>query len=504
MHSTSANSNLVVYTAIFGDYDVLIDPEVVESGVDYVCFTDDETLTSDVWEIRNVTPMTDPALSNRRIKILAHEYLDEYDISVYIDGNIQILEQVEPLVEDYLSAVDFALYKHPKRSSVFEEAEACIERNKADEGPIREQLEHYHDAGFPDDQALSANRILFRRHQKPEIKELMGSWWREVSERVRRDQLSLMFVLWEHNLEYNLIPHSVRDAPQFDIHPHRPDGYLGSVWRYWMLIRTDPDPGLLKNVGFYFGKAFSILKNEGFLVLLSKFISFLVGFLVTPLIESIQEIGDRLGVIGPDQIYSDEYYAKRRQDPFRSESHEIVDALVEQFHPDSVIDFGCAIGTYLERFEERCVTIYGVEANSAAFRHAVVPDGRLEQHDLRQPYEPNDYYDLVLSVEVAGYIPERYARTFVNTLAKSGETVVLTAAPPGQGGTHHVNEKKPEYWIQLFNDHGMEYDRETTDELKEEIDVNSLYHVPKNIMVFKNVDRSRFQAKCEFDGPVCE
>lgn len=484
MSLTSADSDIVVYTAIFGDYDVLIDPEVVESDIDYICFTDDETLTSDIWEIRKVTPMTDPALSNRRIKILAHEYLEEYDISVYIDGNIQILERVKPLIEDYLSTADFALYRHPKRTSVFEEAEACIAKNKAEEGPVREQMEHYRDLGFPDNRDLSANYILFRRHQKSEIKELMWSWWREVSERVSRDQLSLMFVLWQHDVGYNLIPHSRRDAPQFDNFPHRPDGYVGLIWPFWISIITDPDPGLLKKTGFYFGRGLSILRSEGFLMLLSKSTSLLVRAVTL----RAKEIGDRFGVIGPNEIYSDEYYAKRKQDPFRSESHEIVDVLVERFQPSSVIDFGCAIGTYLERFNEHGVAIHGVEGNSTAFRHAVVPNNRLEQHDLRQPYEPDQYYSLVLSVEVAEHIPEKYARTFVNTLAKSGETVVLTAAPPGQGGTHHVNEKPPNYWIQIFADHGMEYDREATDKLKEKIVVDSLYHVPKNIIVFKTTD----------------
>jgi len=481
MVGDSIESEIVVYTAIFGDHDVLIDPQIVESGVDYVCFTDDETLRSDVWEIRNMTPMTDPALSNRRIKTLAHEYLEKYDTSVYIDGNIQIVGRVEPLVEDYLSTSDFAVYKHPKRTSVFEEAEACIERSKAEEGPVREQLKDYRDVGFPDNQDLSENRILFRRHKKPEIKKLMWSWWREVSERVNRDQLSLMFVLWKHNVEYNLIPHPVQDAPQFAIYHHRPDGYLGLIWPYWMSIKTDPNPGLLKKSGLYFGISTSILKNKGILVLFSKLISF---FVKTVAIRA-EEIGDRLGVIGPNQIYTDEYYSKRKQGPFRSESHNIVDTLYQQFQPNSVIDFGCAIGTYLERFEELGVKIRGVEGNSAAFRHAVVPNDRLEQHDLRHPYEPDDYYDLVLSVEVAEHIPERYAGTFANTLAKSGETVVLTAAPPGQGGTHHVNEKPPEYWICLFEDYGMEYDRDATNELKDAIVVDSLHHVAKNIMVFK-------------------
>lgn len=484
MSSNPVSSNIVVYTAIFGDYDVLIDPEVVEPGVDYVCFTDDEKLSSDVWQIRNVRPMTDPALSNRRIKILAHEYLEEYELSVYIDGNIQILERIKPLVEDYLSTTDFALYKHPERSGIFEEAEACIEKNKAEQGPVREQLSYYRDVGFPDDRDLSENRILFRRHQNPEIKDLMWSWWREVSERVSRDQLSLMFVLWMNDVEYNLIPHSVRDTPQFAIYPHRPDGYLGLFWSYWMSVRTDPDPNLLKKIMSQFGEALLVLKDDEFLEILLRCTSLLVRNLPIPVMGTLEEIYERLGVVGPDQIYYNKYYAKRRQNPFRSESHKIADTLMEQFQPETVMDFGCAIGTYLERFAEHGVRIHGVEENPAAFRHAVVPDNVLEQHDLGQPYEPDDYYDLVLSIEIAEQIPKEYTRTFVNSLAKSGEIVVLTAAPSRQGGTYHVDDRL-DYWISLFDDHGMEYNHEATDKLREDISVNSLRHVPQNIMVFK-------------------
>jgi hypothetical protein len=264
MSSDSGNSNIVVYTAIFGDYDVLIDPEVIESGIDYVCFTDDETITSDVWEIKNVRPMTDPTLSNRRTKILSHKYLEEYELSVYIDGNIQILERIKPLIEDYLSATDFALYKHPERTNVFKEAQACIEKNKADEDPVREQMRHYRNVGFPDDQDLSENRILFRRHRKPEIKEVMRSWWHEVLERVSRDQLSLMFVLWKYDVEYKLIPHSVRDTPQFAIHFHSPDGYLGSVWPYWISVKTDLDSSLLKKTMSHLEKVLLALKIMDF------------------------------------------------------------------------------------------------------------------------------------------------------------------------------------------------------------------------------------------------
>lgn len=477
MTEQQSSPDIAVYTAIFDDYDVLIDPEVTEPNVDYICFTDNESITSNFWEIRNVKPMVDPQLSNRRIKILAHEYLDDYDISVYIDGNIQVKSPIEPMVEKYLSSVDFALYEHPERTSLFKEGDACIEKNKSEEVAIRSQLEYYRNVGFPDDQGLSENRILFRRHQSPQIKDLMWSWWREVSERVSRDQLSLMFVLWKHDAEYTMISHPVRDAPQFVIYPHRPDGYLGLFWPYWIDIKTDPNRGNLKTFIYYSMKSASILKKDGIRSLSSSLTSFFTS--------RAQQFGDKLGLIGPSQIYSSNYYEKRRQDPFRSESHNIVDVIVKQLQPSSVIDFGCAIGTYLERFDEHGVSIHGVEGNSEAFKHAVIPDDRLEQHDLREPYDADKYYDLVLSVEVAEHIPEKYVRTFVNTLVDSGKVVILTAAPPGQGGTHHVNEKPPEYWIEIFNDFGMDYDHETTNKLKQQISVDSLYHVPENMLVFR-------------------
>lgn len=480
MTSSESGSTVAVYTAIYDDYDTLIDPGVVENGVDYICFTDDPDIESEVWDTRVQRPMENPALANRRVKILAHEYLNEYDMSVYIDGNIQIRDELLPLINDYLSDSSFAVYKHPERNSLYDEADACIALNKAEKENVIEQMEHYRQQGFADELDLAANRVLFRRHNDPEIKDLMWSWWREVSEHASRDQLSLMFVLWQHDIGHKLIPHPIRSAPQFSIHPHRPDGYLGWIWPYWISIRSGRDSSPMKNVLFYSGKALHVLKNEGVSSLITKSFS----KVRQPISETFNRIGDQLGIIGPDQIYSEEYYAKRQNDPFRSESHEIVDTLIKQFQPDSVIDFGCAIGTYLERFEQRNVRIHGVEGNSAAFNHAVVSTEFLEQHDLRQPYNPTEYYDLVLSVEVAEHIPERYSKTFVQTLAKSGDTIVMTAAPPGQGGTHHVNEKTPDFWIELFKQQGMEYDRETTELLEEKISVNSLYHVPKNMMVF--------------------
>ena len=195
---------------------------------------------------------------------------------------------------------------------------------------------------------------------------------------------------------------------------------------------------------------------------------------------------DSLGVVGPDAIYGEDYYAKRRHDPWRSDSRAVGSAINEYFEPDSVVDFGCAIGAHLELFYENEVTIKGVEGNSKAFDHAVVPQKFLEEHDLRNRYEPEREYDLALCFEVAEHIPERYADTLVATLVEAGDTIVMTAATPGQDGTHHVNEQPREYWYEKFNSHGYEYDQETVDDLSDKIVVEQSTWIPENLMVFRN------------------
>lgn len=86
-------NKVVVYTCITGDYDKLIDPQFIDSGVDYICYTNNNTLNSNVWQIRPIPTDLDyltQVKKQRYIKINAHVMLPEYDISVWVDGNIII------------------------------------------------------------------------------------------------------------------------------------------------------------------------------------------------------------------------------------------------------------------------------------------------------------------------------------------------------------------------------------------------------------------------------
>lgn len=202
----------------------------------------------------------------------------------------------------------------------------------------------------------------------------------------------------------------------------------------------------------------------------------------------IYHLGDYIGIIGPERIYDDNYYRKRQDDPWRSDAHSTSEALYLEFEPDSVIDFGCAIGGHLEWFHQRGTEIHGVEGNSKAFDYALVPTSTLEQHDLRERYESETVRDLAICIEVAEHIPSKYSGRLVDSLTDAAETVFFTAAPPGQSGTHHVNLRPEEFWEKKFEKRGFVRDQEAEEGLIRGLDLEKTTWVEENLFVFSEGD----------------
>ncbi len=85
-------SKLVIYTVIIDGYDTLKEPEFLDENCDYVCFTNDKKLTSEIWQIRLIEEThLDNTRLQRMYKILPHRFLSEYEYSIYIDGNVRII-----------------------------------------------------------------------------------------------------------------------------------------------------------------------------------------------------------------------------------------------------------------------------------------------------------------------------------------------------------------------------------------------------------------------------
>jgi hypothetical protein len=65
-------------------------------------------------------------------------------------------------------------------------------------------------------------------------------------------------------------------------------------------------------------------------------------------------------------------------------------------------------------------------------------------------------FDLALSLEVAEHLEPQFANVIVDTLTRHADAIIFGAALPMQGGTHHVNEQWPNYWIRKFEERGFE------------------------------------------------
>jgi len=191
-------ADIVTYTAVFGGYDTL-KPAKYPS----VCFTDGKMGSVSGWEYQTIYGDKNPKWANRRCKILMHDHIDT-EYSIYHDGNIQMIIRPEQVI-DFLGQHDIAVFAHPLRDCIYEEAEACIREGKADEKVVRAQMARYKRDGFPTHAGLAACWVLIRRRTAA-IKQFDILWWKEYESGAKRDQLSFNYICWKVGLKYAVIP----------------------------------------------------------------------------------------------------------------------------------------------------------------------------------------------------------------------------------------------------------------------------------------------------------
>jgi len=195
---------------------------------------------------------------------------------------------------------------------------------------------------------------------------------------------------------------------------------------------------------------------------------------------------DRFRLNDLEQIYTQDWYAEGRDKILDRDVEQFCRVLWERLEPESVADVGCGQGVYLECFQALGVKcMLGIEGTDNALKDAVVPF--IVKHDLRVPFSHPQQYDLVLSIEVAEHIHGAHAGTLVTTivdLCRPGGHIVLTAAPPGQEGNHHINLQPREYWIRKFSNRGCAYQEQLSMEISSGLDLQGLHWVKRNLMIF--------------------
>lgn len=179
----------IIFTAIFDNYDKL-NEVTLPSGWRAICFSN-TPIESATWEIVHVEKYDKVY---RDIKIRPHVWLPDHKMSVWIDGNLEIMIPLDKFVEGK-DEYGFWLMKHPDRNCIYKEAERCIELGKDDAKLIRAQMEWYVSRRYPRENGLGATGCIIRSNEL-RISEFNEEWWGEVKRWSVRDQLSFDLVCY--------------------------------------------------------------------------------------------------------------------------------------------------------------------------------------------------------------------------------------------------------------------------------------------------------------------
>jgi hypothetical protein len=221
-HGSMFDGKGVVYTAITGEYDNLTKPLYINPSWKYICFTNNKSISSDIWEIRYLE--NDAKLDNirlaRRCKILCTEYLPDYDYSIWCDGKIQIKSDLYDIIKLYHLSSPMLCMPHYERNCIYEEANACIEAKKGNEKEILNQISRYRSENYPEHNGLVDSCVLFRCHNNKKLNQMLQMWWHEIENESTRDQLSFEYSCWKTNFRYDLCNFSIYNNPYFSVESH--------------------------------------------------------------------------------------------------------------------------------------------------------------------------------------------------------------------------------------------------------------------------------------------
>lgn len=216
MENVHKDEKIIIYTAMFGNYDELHDPIYIDPKCDYVCFTDNAELKSKVWKINVISKVYgDSNRAAKKYKILPHEFFKEYNWSIWIDANVTIFGDMRKLLNNSVGVSNMANLIHVDRDCIYDEADTCISMHKDNEEIIRKQIDMYRQEGYPSHNGLICGSCIIRKHNNPVVIGLMERWWAEIQKGSRRDQLSFNYSAWKENIFYDVMDIHTFNNPYF-------------------------------------------------------------------------------------------------------------------------------------------------------------------------------------------------------------------------------------------------------------------------------------------------
>lgn len=203
-----SSKKIAVYTAIFGKYDNILEPIIKPDNIDYYIITDQNIPSNSAWKKIDSNDALNNLKSNieknRYCKMFPNQFFNNYDYSIYVDGNVLITSDLTPLIKT-LDEYPISMHSHKNRNCVYDEIDACIKKNKGNKSELINHKKLLLANNVPLNFGLLEATVIARKHHDSVCKSLMNQWWNEFVKYSKRDQISLIDVIWKNNVDIKKI-----------------------------------------------------------------------------------------------------------------------------------------------------------------------------------------------------------------------------------------------------------------------------------------------------------
>lgn len=150
--------------------------------------------------------------------------------------------------------------------------------------------------------------------------------------------------------------------------------------------------------------------------------------------------------------YDDKFY-DNQADGSLSSALMVVPLVYDKYHPKTIVDVGCGIGTWASVFQKYGCESLGIDGDYVSRDRVLI--NKYIPIDISESFQLDSRFDLAVCLEVAEHLPFERSDSFIYDLTKLSDRILFSAATPGQGGTNHINEQPLEFWEKIFK--GYDY-----------------------------------------------
>lgn len=215
-------NKICVYTCITGDYDSLKNLSYPDNNFDYICFTNNKDITSDFWKVVYISEDLDNLTLARKIKILGHDELKKYDLTIWLDGAMQLRKPLSTFLDECcdLDNYDMVGFNHRDRDCIYDEIDTCVFLFKESVENAKKIETFLRKEKYPEHNGLIESTVLIRKNNN-EVENLMNLWFDMLFKYTRRDQLSFNYCLWKNPINIQMLDMNVFDNEYFVHEGHK-------------------------------------------------------------------------------------------------------------------------------------------------------------------------------------------------------------------------------------------------------------------------------------------